>query len=250
MAYCAYPYCPDEDVSKSSGYLAEHFLVAVNSDNLGTAKWVPEDGYLPVFLEDFDNDGVIDQLTFSGTLINTGFLNPSHQNQTLEVNFVASDPVSFASCSLEGGIGSLDCPKCELGLCDGGQPYVNWTFFKNIQGAISGDDVTKISNNLEDGICRLNVTDLPLIQLGRDGGNAKNFKFGLSGWINCDGDPAPGLEERHVADFNIDIRKCYTPEPTSSPTSTPSEAPSRMPTMSPTLSPSLRGELDTGTSRL
>lgn len=206
---CVYPYCPDAYIENTTGYMAEHALVAVNGDNEGMYKWVPEHGYLYAYIDDYDDDGLMDGIYFKGMLYNTGFNAPGDINNTLYIDFAANNPVSFDSCALHGGTGSMNCPKCELGLCDSGAPYENYTYFTNVTGMVFGDDLSKITQvPLPGNICRINVKGLPLPQLGYYGGNAKNYKYGFSVWFNCDGGVEAGETEVHVADINLDIKPC------------------------------------------
>ena len=210
---CVYPYCPDQTVANNTGYLAEHALVAVNTDNIGRFKWVPQMGYIPAVVGDYDEDGLYDSISFSGWLVTTGFKNPPPGNNSLYIEFSATNPTSFASCSLQGGSGPLNCPKCEYGLCDEGNPFEDYTFFQNATGKISGDGLSLLDPSLPGTECIINIFKLPLPQLGINGGNAKNFKLGFSVWFNCDGGLEAGDNELHIGDINIDIKPCPYDDP-------------------------------------
>lgn len=230
---CAYPYQVDPTIANFPGYLATHFLVAVNEDNVGSAKWVPENGFFFIHLVDYNDDGIIDEISFSGTLVNTGFGDIGNVNKTLEIEFKASKPVNFTQCGSLGGTGDLTCPKCELSVCNNDE-FLDWTFYKKVEGKIYGEDIsTLVSSRSGDDICNITSVGLPLIQLGQSG-NVKNLKLGLSTWLNCEGDQAPGANFRHTSDINIDIRPCVTDSPSMAPTLSPTETPTLRPTSSPT----------------
>lgn len=196
--------------STDPNYLNEHFLVSVDDENQPTAKWVPVDETIPIFFADTDGDGWVDEITLNGTLINTGFAGSPGVNKTLQIEFKVSGMVTFENCSLQGGNGTLDCPKCELGFCNPPkQPFLFWKYFTDLEGRISGEDMASFFNSsMPPDECIMDISGLPLVQLGKAGANAKDHFFGLSTWLRCDGDPDPGQNDVHRADINIDILPC------------------------------------------
>lgn len=179
----------------------------MNSANIGTAKWVPEMSYLPIYLYDNDKDGVYDEIIMKGILVNSGYLDNSGQNRSLELYLRISGPVGFDSCSDEGGTGDQICPKCENTLCSG-NTFLNWTYYTMAEGYLKGDGLPFVTSTpLPGGVCNLTTEGLPLVQLGK-GANSKNDQLGLSTWLNCEGDPSPGSGFLHTSDININIREC------------------------------------------